>query len=924
MSKSAKKKKISSGGKDGGGEKTAVNDNDLATNVDNDLTKKSPAVGPTTRSKSQQAAKRSENDPKATVDLPNLNLNSSGSDTSSDQETLEHESDSNDPNSSPYPVDYVKLPKHLKKIADQITNKITVFDGDGFTNWTNLILKWANIYGLQRFLVENCTFSKTTDVRDDALLSGFIEAHLTDRIKNELDLGDGSSADLWSALSVWYGEKDVKEKVNAYEKLRYLKYVDSIEKYNKQFLRTLKKLQKFKVTIDNDFLCWAYLDGLGDTGVRMRDKFSLEKMKIQLLISKVGQIFDAPQPTRNSDVNVTFHKPNKFNNFNKQNSHSNHRNQTNQSNQASSNYGKQNSQQNSQFNPNFNSRNGNRFNKNNKLNSVHASDQNNQQLNNNSTTQFDQHSPIQFNVKQPDICPLCNQSPMLCTHLQEQINVLVAYATDNLKDVWLFDTGSTVNIANDLKWFDHHVECTKTFMLSSGEDTLRANAVGQVTLVLLDQNRSITIDDVYYCPDAAINLLTNINMNPNVGFYGDNKMIHMWFGDEKNVFKLVQVQNKQNRLLIKVPGDTQAVNVVTRSGTSTERLKSTVVVPESNKELNQPASTEHVVFDAEIQFDNEFDSENQPDNDLQSPRPDLRERLQVGRTNKPRNKINSFIDLHRIIGHKCYETTVKAAREYGVAVVPKESFRCSICSRNNLRHFIDHRPADRNWITEPLKLLHMDVCGKFSVPGYEGSRYFITSVEDYTGFVFVKPIVEKSETYNYFLRLRAFIENWFSRTLKVLRTDQGGEFKNKFFKQHEQQTGLVHQFSSPYIHFENGKAERAHHTVFTGASKLLDDANLPERFWPEAVRCAVYLHNRIPSFNSSANLRFFGGYDDRLLIRFGSKVVYYDESVHPNTVRNQTGKFGTFLGYNLKSKDYRIWSEDSCKLINVYNVKSVE
>ena len=141
MGKSAKKKKLSSASKDGVGDKpddrtsTSVNDKETI-DTDNDLSKKSPAVsGPTTRSKSDKATKRTE---------------WSEIDCCSEQHSQKHESDSNDSNESPYPVDYVKHSKHLKKIADQIMNKITVFDGKDYTNWMNLILKWASIYGLQR------------------------------------------------------------------------------------------------------------------------------------------------------------------------------------------------------------------------------------------------------------------------------------------------------------------------------------------------------------------------------------------------------------------------------------------------------------------------------------------------------------------------------------------------------------------------------------------------------------------------------------------------------------------------------------------------------------------------------------------------------------------------------------------------------
>lgn len=79
----------------------------------------------------------------------------------------------------------------------------------------------------------------------------------------------------------------------------------------------------------------------------------------------------------------------------------------------------------------------------------------------------------------------------------------------------------------------------------------------------------------------------------------------------------------------------------------------------------------------------------------------------------------------------------------------------------------------------------------------------------------------------------------------------------------------------------------SHQIILRCASKLLDDANLDTSFWPEAIRCAAYYRNRLPSYRSSANFRFFGHWDDRSIFGIGSRVVYIEESVHPNEVNNK-------------------------------------
>lgn len=39
--------------------------------------------------------------------------------------------------------------------------------------------------------------------------------------------------------------------------------------------------------------------------------------------------------------------------------------------------------------------------------------------------------------------------------------------------------------------------------------------------------------------------------------------------------------------------------------------------------------------------------------------------------------------------------------------------------------------------TEPFELVHSDVCGPMSVNSIDGSRYFVTFIDDYTRYTYV-------------------------------------------------------------------------------------------------------------------------------------------------------------------------------------------
>ena len=79
--------------------------------------------------------------------------------------------------------------------------------------------------------------------------------------------------------------------------------------------------------------------------------------------------------------------------------------------------------------------------------------------------------------------------------------------------------------------------------------------------------------------------------------------------------------------------------------------------------------------------------------------------------------------------------------------------------------------------------------------------------------------------------------------LKVIRTDQGSEFKNAKWEEFCAAEGIVHEFTAPYTHQQVGVAECSHRTIIEHSQCMLKDAGLPGEFWAEAVSTACYLRN---------------------------------------------------------------------------------
>ena len=82
---------------------------------------------------------------------------------------------------------------------------------------------------------------------------------------------------------------------------------------------------------------------------------------------------------------------------------------------------------------------------------------------------------------------------------------------------------------------------------------------------------------------------------------------------------------------------------------------------------------------------------------------------------------------------------------------------------------------------ELLGLVHSDVCGKISTESIGGAEYFLTFIDDKTRYVWVYTLKHKAEVFDRFVEWKALVEKQSGQKLKVLRTDNGGEYtSNKF------------------------------------------------------------------------------------------------------------------------------------------------
>jgi len=78
-------------------------------------------------------------------------------------------------------------------------------------------------------------------------------------------------------------------------------------------------------------------------------------------------------------------------------------------------------------------------------------------------------------------------------------------------------------------------------------------------------------------------------------------------------------------------------------------------------------------------------------------------------------------------------------------------------------------------------LVHIDVWGPAQELSYGGKRYFVTFIDDATRKTWVYALREKSEIFGMFRMWKTMVEKETGYQIKVLKSDNGGEYTSKEF-----------------------------------------------------------------------------------------------------------------------------------------------
>nr|GEW67863.1 hypothetical protein [Tanacetum cinerariifolium] len=236
---------------------------------------------------------------------------------------------------------------------------------------------------------------------------------------------------------------------------------------------------------------------------------------------------------------------------------------------------------------------------------------------------------------------------------------------------------------------------------------------------------------------------------------------------------------------------------------------------------------------------------------------------------------------HKSLGHLNFKIINKLVKENLVRGFPSKLFKndqtCVACQKEK-QHKASCKFKTENSISLPLHLLHMDLFGPTSVKCLIKKMYCLVVTDDYSRFTWVFFLATKDETsgiLNFFI-IR--IENLVDHKVKVIRCDNGTEFKNREMNQFYEMKEAVN--TTCFVQNRVLVVKPHNKTPY----ELFHDKT-PTLSFMRPFGCHVTILNTIDhlgNFNGKVDVGFFVGYslNIKAFRVFNSRTRIVEENLH--------------------------------------------
>ncbi|CAG4974137.1 unnamed protein product [Colias eurytheme] len=260
--------------------------------------------------------------------------------------------------------------------------------------------------------------------------------------------------------------------------------------------------------------------------------------------------------------------------------------------------------------------------------------------------------------------------------------------------------------------------------------------------------------------------------------------------------------------------------------------------------------------------------------------------------------------LHRTMGHINFKSLELMCKNESLDGLPKEIeneyLKCAICIENKMHNLPFHN--NRRKAEEILDIVHTDLNGPHQTTGYNGEKYFLSFIDDYSKLVKVYCIRSKYEVFDYLVQYVNEVQNLTGKMIKELRCDNGKEYMNARVFQFAKEKGIIIKPCPAYVHQLNGTAERYNRTLMDMGRCLLSEAKVERRWWPEIIKTAAYLKNRTLTNTIERKTPYEIFFNKKPSVKnlrmYGSKVFVRIPEERRRSKWDKKAEVGILLGYN--------------------------
>lgn len=127
---------------------------------------------------------------------------------------------------------------------------------------------------------------------------------------------------------------------------------------------------------------------------------------------------------------------------------------------------------------------------------------------------------------------------------------------------------------------------------------------------------------------------------------------------------------------------------------------------------------------------------------------------------------------------------------------------------------------------------------------YDGSKYFLTIVEDLSQCTWTYMLKRKSDAQSCLKTFVALVKTQFAIKIKTIPSDNGLEFHLSDFYATK---GIIHQRTYVETPEQNGIVKRKHQHLLWVVRSLRFQSGLILKYWTNCIMIATYLINQIPT-----------------------------------------------------------------------------